>query len=155
MKLLIGMLIIACLAPLFLKGPDGGPIMTLDDWKIDLPTSIRELMAGMGKKESATEPQAPAEIYKWQDADGQWQFSNTPPDETAELVEISDINLMGAYVPPPEPDAVIAAGASLPTSGAMTATPDQVKQMMETVTNLQETMDDRKADLDVVVGGDG
>ena len=39
-KLLIGLLIIACIAPLFIKGPDGEPIMTVDDWAINLPETV-------------------------------------------------------------------------------------------------------------------
>jgi len=44
-KLMIGLLIIACLAPLFIKGPDNKPLMTLDGWRFELPTQIPDLLA--------------------------------------------------------------------------------------------------------------
>lgn len=159
-KLLIGILIIACIAPLFIKGPDGEPVMTLDDWSISLPDSVTDLFED-GLPTSALSPagdDAPepttTTVYKWQDEEGQWHFSNTPPKELiAEEMEISsDINLMDAYVPPPEPEQQQAAASAMPQipGGAITATPEQVQEMMETVTNLQETIDQRKADMDEI-----
>ena len=45
-------------------------------------------------------------------------------------------------------------GAVGAQAGVMTASPEQVKEMMETVTNLQETVDQRKADMDAMAGLD-
>ncbi len=153
-KILIGLLIIACIAPLFIKGPDGETIMTLDDWKIDLPESLGDLLPGAAPEVQNLAPSAPATVYKWQDEDGQWHFSNTPPENgVAEEMELSgDINIMEAYVPPEEPTGTETAAATGIPSGPMTATPDQVREMMETVTNLQETMDERKAEIDKITG---
>lgn len=89
-------------------------------------------------------------MYKWQDDQGQWHFSSAPPNpDLAEEVEIGEINLMEAYVPPAEVEPRIATVPQLPT-GSVTATPNQVKEMMDTVTNLQETIDQRKADMDAI-----
>ena len=159
-KLLIGLLIIACILPLFIKGPDGKPIMTLDDWKLEVPTSLSGLaddaMQELGP-EVGQEVKEPATVYKWQDEKGQWHFSNQPPDvpEGAEEMELTgDINIMDAYVPPePEPTTTTTAAANVPgITGPMTVAPEQVKEMMETVTNLQQTVDDRKKELDQMTG---
>ncbi|MBT4159855.1 MAG: DUF4124 domain-containing protein [Gammaproteobacteria bacterium] len=152
-KILIGLLIIACIAPLFIKGPDGEPIMTLDDWKIDLPESLDELLQGAIPEVQEQAPSAPATVYRWQDESGQWHFSNTPPEAgIAEEMQLNgDINIMEAYVAPEETAATETASATGLPSGPMTATPDQVREMMETVTNLQETIDQRKAEMDKIV----
>jgi hypothetical protein len=152
MKFLVGLLIIACIAPLFLKRPDGEPIMTLDDWKVELPASLRGFFADKFAEKSVEPEQPPAaDIYKWQDDDGQWHFSNTPPDlETGEKVAIGEVNLMEAYVPPQEPEAE--SPMTVMPAGPMTASPNQVKEMMETVTNLQETIDERNAEVDTASG---
>ena len=153
-KLLIALLIIACIAPFFIKGPDGEPIMTIDDWKIELPASVDELLKRPEPELPAAEQKLPTTVYKWQDEDGQWHFANTPPDmETAETMELSDINIMDAYQPPPAQGQVAQAEsiAQVP-SGVTTASPAQIKEMMETVTNLQETADQRKADMDRITG---
>ncbi len=157
-KLLIGVLIIACIAPLFIKGPDGEPIMSLDDWKIELPESLDDLF---GSRQSASTPEVPAPsepttVYKWQDEKGQWHFSSMPPEvETAETMELDgNINTMDAFVPPPKEETTVATGidtGGMP-AGPMTVSPNQLKQTMETVTNLQETIDQRKADIDKVAG---
>ena len=152
-KLMIGLLIIACIAPLFIKGPSGEPLMTLEDWKIVLPVSVAELMTRFRPASEAQPPamkQIPARVYKWQDDQGQWHFSSAPPNpDLAEEVEIGEINLMDAYVPPAEVEAETTAISQLST-GSVTATPNQVKEMMDTVTNLQETIDQRKVDMDAI-----
>lgn len=87
-KLLTGLPIIACIAPLFIKGPDVEPIMVLDDWKFERPAS---------------------------------------------------------------PDGVMpAAGRTGATSAPQTTTPEQVQEMTDTVTSRQETIDQRKADMDEI-----
>lgn len=43
-KLLIGLLIIACLAPLFLKGPDDKRVMMLDELKPDVSDTFDSLL---------------------------------------------------------------------------------------------------------------
>ena len=155
-KLLIGVLIIACIAPLFIKGPDGEPIMSFDDWKIELPDSLDELFAGRKTEPSAPAQSEPTTVYKWQDEDGQWHFSNTPPDmETAEAMELDgNINIMEAFEAPAKEEATTVASGdgSTQMTGLPTVTPDQLKQTMETVTNLQETIDQRKEDMDEVTG---
>lgn len=159
-KIVIAALIIACIAPFFIKGPSGETIMTLDDWATELPTSMDEIIS---KAKSAANSElialtpvespadSPTKVYKWQDENGQWHFSSTAPDlNIAEEMEIGDVNLMEAYVPVPEPQKTQSSVPRLPASGMMTATPGQVQDMMETVTNLQETIDLRKADMDAI-----
>ena len=155
-KLLVGLLIIACIAPLFLKGPDGGPIMTLDDWKFEIPDSVTALFDKGSEMTLGDDAALGAEsttVYKWQDDDGQWHFSTTlPAQQVVEEMELSgDINIMEAYVPPPEEViAQTSAAPSMPT-GPLSVSPDQLKDMMETVNNLQDTVDQRKANIDAVV----
>ena len=41
---MVGLVIIACIAPLFIKGASGEPLMTLDDWKINVPVQLKGLV---------------------------------------------------------------------------------------------------------------
>ena len=41
---MVGLVIIACIAPLFIKGSSGEPLMTLDDWKINSPVQLKGLV---------------------------------------------------------------------------------------------------------------
>lgn len=154
-KLMLGLLIIACIAPLFIKGPDGEPLMTLDDWKPALPGSIASLFdrSEDPRPNDTAMPQKLA-VYKWQDEDGQWHFANTPPDlVNAEQIEIGEVNLMEAYIPPLEESEAAAPAAVIPAPGmAGTVSSSQIKQMMDTVNNLQGTIDARKTEMDELTG---
>lgn len=156
-KLLIGLLIIACIAPLFIKGPDGEPIMSLDDWSMELPDAARQLMGESLPTSPVSNdgPTAPTTVYRWQDENGQWHFSNQPrhADGAEEMTLDGDINRMEAYVPSAKQPA--SADAQVSLTGETGTSPQQIQQMMETVTNLQETIDQRKADMDKVVLPDG
>ena len=132
---MIVLVILACIGPFFIKGPNGKPLMTIEDL----------LPAG------ASEP-APIEsktVYRWQDENGVWQFSDDPAAAglAEQMVLDGNINTMPAIeVPPPqqaaanklEPAGVAVGGVSV----------RQTAQMVETVTNLQETLDQRKVELD-------
>ncbi len=73
-KLLLLSLVLAVAAPLFLKGPNGKPLMSISD----LTPSLPELKEGI---ENGTEALGPGKtkIYKWKDENGQWQLSDSPP----------------------------------------------------------------------------
>lgn len=67
-------LIAAVVAPFYLKGPDGMPLMTVDKFVDD---NTPEALV------------TPTEVYRWQDADGVWQFGDEPPATAgAQAVEI-------------------------------------------------------------------
>jgi hypothetical protein len=80
---MIGLLSIACIAPLLIKGPSGEPLMALEDWKIAVPIQLKGLVGNLnnGVKESLSvqEPQ-PMQVYKWQNDEDQWNFSSVPPN---------------------------------------------------------------------------
>mgnify|MGYP001561608095 CR=1 FL=1 len=140
-KLMIGIVILACSGLFFIKGPDGQPLLTIDA----LFSASKPTQAEAGRST------APTKIYKWQDEHGVWQFSNTPvPSAEAELVILDgQINTIDAYVAPAKPNqpAVANSRSALP-AGVTTVSPDKIVEMMEKVNNLQQTVDDRKAEID-------
>ncbi|MDA0790704.1 MAG: hypothetical protein O2780_14750 [Proteobacteria bacterium] len=150
LKLMVVIVILACAGPFFIKGPDGQPLMTLDDLKPDI-TSPADLLPDALAPDPA--PAEPTRVYKWQDENGVWQFSNNPADARgAEEVALDGhINTMEAFKPPPKQSAVKpSAPSSIP--GVATVSSSQAAELMNTVTNLQETIDARKADLDATTG---
>ena len=67
---MVGIVIIACIAPLFIKGPNGEPLMTLDDWKIHVPVQLQGLVDNLtsgAKMSPPVQEQQPKLVYKWQD----------------------------------------------------------------------------------------
>ena len=62
--ILVLVLVGAVLAPMYIKGPNGQPIMTADDWVPEKPAALA--------------PDKP--VYKWRDEFGVWQFGENPPE---------------------------------------------------------------------------
>lgn len=140
-KLMIGILILACASMFFINGPDGEPLMTLD-----------EFFSSSKPSTAATNRDIePTKVYKWQDEHGVWQFSNTPiAEQEAEVVMLDgQINTMDAYVAPKQASKAGGSNAfsALPP-GLTTVSPDKISEMMDTVNNLQDTVDQRKAEID-------
>ena len=78
--LLVGGLVIA---PMYVKGPTGDPIMTAEDW---VPDPVKDV----------AEAVKPANLaYRWKDAEGVWQFSATKPagvdDQDVQTIAIAEI----------------------------------------------------------------
>ena len=78
--------------------------MNLDDWEIELPTSIDNLLLGTSNvpELNGAPPLESTTVYKWQDEKGQWRFSTTLPNtQVAEAMELNgDINIMEASAQP-------------------------------------------------------
>lgn len=98
---LVVVLLIALLAPMIIPGPDGKPIMSIDDWiPRDLLSSIgRSLDSARtmfsGAMENASDVQEAVSgdsIYRWRDAQGVLHYSDTPVAD-AEAVELIDNTL--------------------------------------------------------------
>lgn len=143
---MIFVVVLACIGPFFIDGPDGEPLMSLEDLMPTTP-DIPDLA-----------PAEPVTVYKWQDENGIWQFSTEP----VEGIESETMELDGAVtvmdaIDPRElrrlagDEETKSTAMSLP-GGLTTVAPDQLEQMMDTVNNLQETVDDRKSDLDKQIG---
>lgn len=93
-------------------------------------------------------------VYKWQDANGEWHFSNTPPpDGVKSSVETyrSDVNITQAP-PAVAEEAVEPAGeADIPTTAVPLlpiTDPERVQQLIEDAKNVQKTLDQRKQQMD-------
>lgn len=143
LKFMVLLLIAAFVGLFFVNGPDGERVLTLEDFKPDVPAM-----------EAEPELTTPTKVYKWQDENGVWQFSNQPQDAVlGETVEYDGkINTMPAVEATSSgSSASEQPGLAIP-SGLTTVSGEQAAEMMETVNNLQQTVDERKAQLDAMSG---
>ena len=169
LKVMVVLMIAAFVGMFFIDGPNGERIMTLEDFIPEVPQSLDEVLdeALNERRPSSADlrPSAPAKVYKWKDENGIWQFSNREEDSMdnagndVEMMELDgDINIMPAVDIPPvqtgnqNKTAKKADFSALP-SGLTTVSPDKISEMMDTVNNLQDTVDQRKEDLDKITGG--
>ena len=144
-KLMLVLLIVAMFLPMWLRGPDGKPMMSLDDW-VSIPSDLGETPSRLLEQISSAadsaldkapvpEPDtAPAKaasgFYRWQDDQGVWHFSDKPPEgrqdvQSEALPELS--NAMEAVEITEEVDT----GQSLPANSSMAppvALPEGVSQ---------------------------
>lgn len=98
---LVVVLLIALLAPMIIPGPDGKPIMSIDDWiphKLinsigsSLDTAGSMLSGAMENAGDVQEAVSGNAIYRWRDAQGVLHYSDTPVAD-AEAVELIDNTL--------------------------------------------------------------
>lgn len=110
-KLMVIVLIAALAGPFFIKGPDGRPLMTTDDVtasiassKASLARQWQRLTTGAARA-AGNDNAGKTRVYRWQDADGQWHYSDEPgPDGQSEMMYVDpDVNRLAP--PPPAPPA--------------------------------------------------
>lgn len=74
----------ALVAPMFIKGPDGKPLMSIDDWipkdAVALVDKVSDLKDGAPTVESKSGKQ---KFYKWKDENGVWQMTQYRPKHLA------------------------------------------------------------------------
>ena len=148
-KFMIVLLLAAVVALFLIPGPGDRPILKLENFKPDmtLPATLSDLLDDEQDQVEITR------VYKWQDENGVWQFSNRPEDANgAEVIELDGIiNTMG---PLPEKNSPVAAAPTQTTSGpSLTTVPlSQAMDTLDKARQLQETIDNRKSDLDKAIG---
>ncbi|MEO1081217.1 MAG: DUF4124 domain-containing protein [Pseudomonadota bacterium] len=125
--------------------------MTLDDWKPSVPASVDEFTQQILTKGEQVVPSRPDSVYRWQDENGAWHFSDeAPPGSDVQLVEISEANRMPAPEMPPKqtPPASGANVAPFSQIPGMTVSPKQLKETMENLEQLQDKVEKRRLLLD-------
>jgi len=90
LKIMVILVVLACAGPFILKRSDGRPWMTFSDLKApDISVPDISPLTDQVKKLHPTDPDKSAKqttVYKWQDGDGVWHFSDkvstaVPSDE--------------------------------------------------------------------------
>jgi hypothetical protein len=163
--------------PILMKGPDGRPIMTLDDWLPDKNTvdkavstieSLSEKVVNSGGNNSSDAAEfvtvdslavltsSSGKMYKWQDAKGRWHFSNEKPQIEAQvrveaLPEVK--NLLPAPVARQGSSSTIASPSSSPLlggglPGGLSISMDQAGQLLKQVEKISNDAEQRKALMD-------
>lgn len=152
-------LLVLGLAGLFvLKDPNGQPFLSWDNF-IPEPSSIASSIEQVLPEQVAISKDT-AMVYRWQDANGNWQFSDVPPDNVAVEQIIVETHLNSDIAPPAPTSrpvvsnsgsgrAVFIGDSNKPSPGVgTTASPDNIKQLIEDAQNVQGLMDNRTKQLD-------
>ncbi len=145
-RLLLLLLIFATAALFVYPMKDGKPLLSLNKLSMlslpDAPLSKIPLPAVI------TETPAPVTVYKWQDKEGGWQFSNEPPpqgvvyqthtlDPNANIME-SVSATASSHSPETDTDTTTGDGAAFGYSV------DEISRMMETTNRVKEAVEQRQ-----------
>jgi len=83
----IGLAVLVVLVAMYAPVKDGQPLLR--------PEQLQQLVPGAESVPESTLLPAPAEIYRWRDASGAWQFGQVPPPGVqAELVQQKQIQII-------------------------------------------------------------
>lgn len=128
-RTLLTIVVLACIMPLVIKGRDGRPLLQLSELKMpELALPGRAAVVGAlaetpGQQAQPAGQQDSVTVYRWQDDQGVWHFSNTAnsagPSETLQVdinnnIVASSTDHADAEEPPPGGRAEALLSAPLP-----------------------------------------
>jgi hypothetical protein len=144
----------------FLKKPDGTPWLSVSDFTPDVGSikrSISDVIPENANGETASES---VSVYKWKDSNGNWQFSDTPPEniETEQVLVDTDVN-RDLTPDLTESSKVISefkkkGNAALIKDNSIsptTVSPGDIPTLIDDANNVQELMNNRQEQLDSVL----
>ncbi|GAB1258628.1 hypothetical protein NBRC116494_31300 [Aurantivibrio plasticivorans] len=156
-KFLITVLVIGLAAPFFLTGPDGRPLMSVQKLGPDLaalPSTVSRwwngftgvLDGGLDSVEGVMGQDGGSAVYRWQDSNGQWQYSDLPPPSAADVEKVvvaQGQNVMDAIEVPEKPAQTGASGPSVGVPLPLSISPGQVEQLVDDAKQVNKLMEER------------
>lgn len=152
----------ALMAPMFIIGPSGKPLMTPKDWLPDVE-GIKDQVKKVGDlaspansfndDEGTGDDKGPGRnFYKWQDERGVWQYSDKPnPNGMSKIIHVNpDANVLASGKPLETVEEVKKStkkGFSIGMPSPTTVTPGDIPKLMDDVNNVQNLMNGREGDL--------
>ncbi|GAA5315915.1 MAG: hypothetical protein AseanaTS_11200 [Candidatus Pelagadaptatus aseana] len=162
-KLLLLMVVLAVSGLFVMKRPDGQPWLDPEHFVPDTTAverfvgHVKNWFAGFLQEDAGPEPFGQTKVYRWQDKEGYWQLSDTPPaDLEAEITYIDpDRNMIQGLrsQPAPQPEAQDVSEQSSGVPLPLTISPSKVQKLMDDAKQVQETLNQRTQDMDAMIGG--
>ncbi len=156
---LFSFLVVVGIAGLFvLKNPDGTPWLSLSDFTPDTNSITQSINDVIPETDDNARDLVP--VYKWKDSQGNWQFSNVPPEgiATNEVLISTDANRGAAPVPSQNsgiiPESLKNGKAVLIGENEASpsfVTPDQIPTLINDAKDVQGLMDNRQQQLDSAI----
>lgn len=135
-------------------------IQTLTQPLSDILAWFGDAFNGRNNDTKDTAPVDGTRVYKWQDSNGNWQFSSEPPPQgiaSSMTVYRSEANVVQAQKPPPPaPEPESPTNTEVPTGPAPLlpiTNPQRVKQLMDDAKNIQNLMDQRQQTIEQGANG--
>ena len=156
-KLLIAVLVIGILLPFtLLKGNDGKPLISFTDLKLpDMSIIPEDIQSSVD--ESLNDEDI---IYRWTDAGGNLQFSNSPPPVGVTYTVLDydpNLNVIQAVeVRTDEPEAVLEMEPKKKTSSAEDIgspySVEKIEKLFEDANNIEKLLNQRLKNQEAIIG---
>lgn len=151
-RLLIFVVVLALAGPFFIKGPDGQPLWTVSRVKHSMMTRWDRLQRSLFAKTDLPGVSTNVTVYRWQDENGQWHYTQEPPENITSDVLLIDpeTNLISL---PALPAPVVAEDAPNTTPEPLAAPSgplpniEQTQKLIEDAQALQGVVDKRDQKL--------
>lgn len=149
---LLALIVIAALAgPFFIKGPNGEPLWRVDTLWAQAKFQWRRLS---GNVVDALPVDQNVEVYRWRNANGQWQFAaEAPPGIEADVLNIdpaTNVISLGPLPAEPEVEVTLESAEAPPEPSRGVGPlpdPDATRQLLEDVRAIQGKVDARDQKL--------
>jgi len=104
LKLLMALVVLAVIAPFYLKNQQGAPLMSLNDIKMPnlstppIPDSVKSVASEISDNipssidSNVVQEKSKLKVHKWKDEDGVWHFSNIDESSKGTNSEVIIIN---------------------------------------------------------------
>ncbi len=132
-KILFVLVLAALIAPMFLKGPDGQPIMNFADWLPSKPEITTPV--------STSSP----EYYRYRDSAGNWQYTDRPP-EGVEFEQVQVDTSVNNIQATPLPATDLGHGDPIAAPGVASYVED-LQNARQEAEQVQQIMDQREAQI--------
>jgi hypothetical protein len=155
-KLMIAAVVLAVLMPFtFLKGKDGNPLMSLDRLKapeLSMPQLAGDnISRGTGREDI---------IYQWRDADGEINFTSSPPPEGIQYTSKGydpDTNLIQSISVKEEQSEILETPAAAtqikkPADIGNPYSPQNVEKLINDAQGVQQVLNDRLKQQEALIG---
>ncbi|VAW86553.1 hypothetical protein MNBD_GAMMA18-1106 [hydrothermal vent metagenome] len=128
--------------------------MLSDNWekiKEKIP-AIPEALQGVLDESDSEKKNGATVVYKWRDAEGNWQFGDTPPAKNDfEVTNIQGVQSMQMYIPTAKQ--TVEKVTESETAKNITpltpfTEPEKVKELMDKARGVEQLMKDRKQAID-------
>ena len=167
-KLMMAVLVVAFAGLFFVRDPAGRPVLTVSAITRGVSSAVRHIGDGVAGVVDSVRGSATADttgvaagagdgpgvsVYRWQDADGIWHYSDQPPPAgaTGERVEVDpDRNVVSGFGSASAPSAASspAGEVEIPAVIPGIPSPQAVKQLLEDAREVQEVLDERARAID-------
>ncbi|NNF66847.1 MAG: DUF4124 domain-containing protein [Gammaproteobacteria bacterium] len=148
-KLMALIVVLALAGPFFIRGPDGQPLLSFGDVKLQLSAAGHDIATGWNRLTTRFgHADEPLPVYRWKDADGNWHYSDAAnPAGESELIYI-------------DPDKNVIPGIDIPNTQATSVRSVQAKpangiqiknlnpaQILNDARDAAKTMEERNAEI--------